>query len=106
MKLNILGTEYDFSEATVKEDVSLHDNNGYCDSYKKQMAVKREYVENVPDCVKDMNNFKRITKRHEIIHAFLFESGMREWAEDEELVDWIALQFPKMLETFKQIEAI
>ncbi|MFD1464645.1 hypothetical protein ACFQ4L_00875 [Lapidilactobacillus mulanensis] len=42
--------------------------------------------------------------RHELIHAFLCESGLAEnsdWAQNEEVVDWIARQFPKLFETFK-----
>jgi hypothetical protein len=45
-------------------------------------------------------------KRHEIIHAFFAESGITEWERDERLVDYMAIQFPKMLEAFKQVEAI
>ena len=46
------------------------------------------------------------TLRHEIIHAFLNESGLHfntqvvvdgnGWATNEEMVDWIAIQFPKI----------
>ena len=33
--------------------------------------------------------------RHELVHAFLFESGLsvNSWADNEEIVDWIAIQF-------------
>lgn len=47
--------------------------------------------------------------RHEIIHAFLFESGLSEnfthpeYGHDETYVDWIASQFPKMCEVFKEV---
>lgn len=37
--------------------------------------------------------------RHELIHAFLGESGLRsdsEWAENEEMVDYFAIQFEKI----------
>ena len=36
----------------------------------------------------------------------MLESGLdscNDWAGNEELVDWIARQFPKMLDTFKEI---
>ncbi len=48
-------------------------------------------------------------KRHEIIHAFLFESGLAEnseWAQNEEMVDFFAIQFPKLMEVFKNADAI
>ena len=37
---------------------------------------------------------------HEIVHAFLHESGLSsnsEWAMNEEIADWIALQLPKII---------
>lgn len=50
--------------------------------------------------------------RHEIIHAFLFESGLgfnlehRESGHEETLIDWLAIQFPKILEVFKEADCL
>ncbi|HJA90843.1 MAG TPA: hypothetical protein H9948_08655 [Candidatus Jeotgalibaca merdavium] len=47
--------------------------------------------------------------RHELIHVFLFESGLGEnsqWAQNEEMVDWFARQFPKLLKAFQAVSAI
>jgi hypothetical protein len=51
--------------------------------------------------------------RHEILHAFLYESGLREnsnkvyaWAENEEMVDWIAIQFPKIEKIYKELNIL
>jgi len=106
MKLDILGTVYDYQETTEKEDTRLCEADGYCDSYAKKIVVKNEYIENAPDSIQDFDELKRNVKRHECIHSFMFESGNREWAEDEKLIDWIAWQFPKMLKVFNEIEAI
>lgn len=48
--------------------------------------------------------------RHEIVHAYLNESGLKfnsgvtgdAWARNEEMVDWIAIQGPKIMETWKE----
>lgn len=48
--------------------------------------------------------------RHEIVHAYLNESGLKvnagvtgcSWAHNEEMVDWIAIQGPKIMETWKE----
>lgn len=48
--------------------------------------------------------YMKATLRHEIIHAFLFESGLQTcaftiegpWAENEEMIDWFANMIPKM----------
>lgn len=56
-----------------------------------------------------IEEFEKKVLRHEIVHAFLFESGIdssSEWARNEEIVDWIALQFPKLLDAFKETECI
>jgi hypothetical protein len=55
----------------------------------------------------------KATLRHEIIHAFLHESGLSgssvtdvPWAVNEEMVDWFAIQFPKMIKVFEQLDCI
>lgn len=51
--------------------------------------------------------------RHEIVHAFLEESGLGCnssetdcWARNEEMVDWIALQGPKFYKVWEQLDII
>jgi len=53
------------------------------------------------------------TLRHEIVHAFLFECGLSacsgyadHWAKNEEMVDWIAIQGPKIHEAWKKAGAL
>lgn len=54
------------------------------------------------------------TLRHEIIHAFLNESGLSDsasipsgaWAKHEEMVDWFAIQTPKIFAVFMQLGLI
>jgi hypothetical protein len=36
----------------------------------------------------------------------LYESGMIQWFNDENLVDWISTMFPKLLDIFKAAETI
>lgn len=40
--------------------------------------------------------------RHEIVHAFFGESGLKDYMHDETLVDWIAAQLPKMVKVMAQ----
>ena len=106
MKINILGTEYDYNITTDKEDLALCNKNGYCDGYGKIIAIEHNYNEKHPDSIKNFDSFKEIVKRHEIIHAYFHESGMTNEAENELMVEWIARQFPKLLKTFQEVEAI
>ena len=53
--------------------------------------------------------------RHEILHSFLFESGLDAnsfkdsddsglaWALNEEMVDWFAIQSPKIFAVYKEL---
>ena len=45
--------------------------------------------------------------RHELVHAMLYECGLdSSWAENEEVTDWIAIQFNKIMGVFKAVDAI
>lgn len=107
MKVNILGTEYTIKECKVDEDNYLNDCDGYCDKSSKTIVVcdRRENSE-----LSDWEWYKKKVMRHEIIHAFLFESGLAEnwehsykFGHDETVVDWIAMQFPKILEVYRKV---
>lgn len=96
MQIDILGTEYTFLTKTKYEDVSLEIMDGYCKPYEKLIIVeKNEDVE-----------FRNRVTRHEIIHAYLFESGLQELTNNEILVDWLAIQFPKLSKTFNELERL
>lgn len=100
MKVNVLGTEYEIVEVDQSSDPMLKDNAGYCDgSVKKITLDNMESEKKEINSVKNMDLFKRDTMRHELVHAFMNESGLTSecrW-NSEEMVDWVALQFPKMM---------
>ena len=56
--------------------------------------------------------YQRKVLRHEIIHAFMFESGLGEnfshpeHGHDETMVDWIAFQFEDIYEVFEKLGLI
>lgn len=109
MKVNILGAEYTILEQSDSENSKLIDCDGYCDKTSKTIVVSTKSA----NCdLEDYAVYQKKVKRHEIIHAFLFESGLHEnwkhdtWGHDETYVDWIAVQFPKLLEVFKAADAL
>ena len=106
-KINVLGTEYKLMESTEAEDESLKGNDGYCDTTTKECVVDK-MNQNETNSKKNLPAYKKAVKRHELIHAFLYESGLEacSWAQNEEMVDWIAIQFPKMLKAFEEAECI
>ena len=51
--------------------------------------------------------------RHEIVHAYLCESGLEHcslgedsWATNEEMVDWMAIQGPKLYKAWEEAGAL
>lgn len=108
--VSILGTEYDVLVRSVEEDPKLEQCVGYCEQYSKKIVLNdMAGAEKDVMVVENMEEFKKKVLRHEIIHAFFGESGLRscsEYAEDEELVDWIAIQFPKILKAFNEVGAL
>lgn len=113
MKVKILGTDYNITykdDDVVCEDMDCAPGEcgGYCNEFSQVIIVA-----NLNLC-KDNEATKKILRernlRHEIIHAFLNESGLSNnsnniccWAKNEEMVDWIAIQFPKILKVFKEV---
>lgn len=103
--MDILGTNYTIindNECLLQES-----RDGSCDIYAKIINVKSE-DKMLIDTIDEDSKRKRHQEvmRHEIIHAFLFESGLDSYTENEELVDWIAIQFPKMIKAMKEVKSL
>lgn len=109
-KVNILGTQYEIQYLTSKDDERLEKVDGYCDFYSKLIVVCNEENGNIHD----YKAYFRKVLRHEIVHAFLYESGLAEnsqcyenaWAYNEEMVDWIAIQGEKIHKAWEEAGAL
>ena len=109
-KISILGTEY-----TILFDVSPEEMPEGADGCMDQTirTIKIAPIEKDRDTVQDIDSYKKKVLRHEIVHAFLYESGLWSnsgssdcWGQDETITDWIAIQSPKLFETFRQAGCI
>lgn len=116
--VNILGTEYRLiiKKYDQEEAFSRRSIDGFCDGYTKEIVVcdmttyKGWEHESEETCaIAQME-----TIRHEIVHAFLNESGLCDnsnlidgpWAKNEEMVDWIARQIEKIYKACSEADAI
>lgn len=106
MILDILGTKYNFIMSNPQKDLNLEDSAGYHNQYKKTIVIDEFYVPSKANGTAEIEIEIKKVKRHEIIHAFFSESGMSEWSDNEDLVDWIAWQFPKMIKAFEKVDAL
>ena len=105
MKVNILGTDYEIIEQTEQDNPKLVNANGICEIYAKKIVIRKLPL-NDPDAYENIGAFRERVIRHEIVHAFLAESGLIsncDYATNEELVDWIAIQFPKIAKAFEEV---
>ena len=110
MKANVLGTDYTIVLVTDAVDKRLAYIDGFCDDTTKEIYVDN-YEAHQDEPHKKSNLDVQIKKniRHELVHAFLFESGLAEnspWAQNEELVDWIAIQGPKLRKAWQEAGAV
>ena len=110
MKINILGSEWEIIETTDSEHPELENSDGWCGTYVRKILVESNLFADSPKT--DLSEqAKPIRKkdllRHEIIHAFVRESGAQHSILDNEFcVHWIALMFPKMLKLFEETGAL
>lgn len=111
LKINILGINYEILFKNEQQEIRLKENWGFTDFHTKQIFIREDIQKETKDSCKNLYDFYKKVLRHEILHAFLYESGLREnsfkpyaWAENEEMIDWFAIQFPKILNAYKELK--
>lgn len=93
-KINILGQEYIIKYENTRTDEILKEADGECRWYKKEIVIDDEL---------EPKEHKDFIIRHEILHAFLAESGLRRYREDEDIINWIAWNFNKLQKVFNEV---
>lgn len=118
MFVDVLGTKYAIEKRSYEADPYFKEAgcDGYCDFNTKIIVVCK--MDTYPG-----NNYTRAgyfetgeqeILRHEITHAFLYESGLDgnamphygAWALNEEMIDWFAIQGPKIYDAWVKAKAI
>jgi hypothetical protein len=104
-KVNVLGVNYTIEFKTEKEYLALRTCDAFCDTTVKKIIIKK--IERDENTIEDLNEYYKKVIRHELIHAFIYESGLDEnstWATNEEMVAWISIQFDKLNNAFAKVE--
>lgn len=115
----ILGTPWEIKIKAYSEDpyFKKYNSSGYCSSLEHLIVVCDSsswpgYQEESDEL---LNNDMKLTLRHEITHAFLYESGLADnsavlagegWAKNEEMVDWFARQGVKIFMAWKKANCV
>ena len=116
-KINVLGQIYKVFVKKYKDDEKFEKLNiiGYCNYYKKEIIIcdvktHPNFIDETIECCDKKQNE---ILRHEVVHSFLDESGLiysslgcESWATNEEMIDWIAIQFPKIYRIFKELNCL
>lgn len=112
-KVNILGTEYDIKFGNEEKYPSLEGIDGYCDSSTKEIVVDdMRKSEGQVGSKGNLKDYQKTCLRHEIIHAFMEESGLSGNFEhktigiEETTVDWFAIQSPKIFKVFTELDLL
>ena len=118
MTVNVLGTEYSIETVKYDKDPFFKETN----TCAYHTGILRKIVlcdlNTIPGFEDEGHDYVEAqTKqalRHEIVHAFLYESGLDDngaipqisWAKNEEMVDWIALQGTKLYKAWQEAGAL
>ena len=116
-KINVLGTTYKITVQNISDNKMMQEHQwcGMCCKSSKIIIIAdfddTDYFDFSTEEEKDY--YAKTTIRHEIIHAFLKESGLDEnslptekWSLNEEMIDWIAIQLPKILKVLLELKCI
>ena len=103
--VNILGTEYTIEPRELKDE----DIDGFTDNTSKLIVIRADNANSVGD----FEYLQKKQLRHEIIHAFMSESGLQfnwqhieQFGHDETTVDWFAIQSPKIFKVFQELDIL
>lgn len=117
IKVNILGKEYTIEKHTYQDDHELEELGGFCRYIVPEIVIGDLRTHpSIGNSEKSevLEAMEKETIRHEIIHAFLNESGIGQnafvsdipWTQNEEMIDWFALQMPKIFKVCEEIGCI
>lgn len=106
LKVNVLGQDYTIVFKRPEQESRLQEMDGFCD-WTIKCIVLNALMEGT---LSDMKEYRNKVLRHEIIHAFLLESGLHEcsgeceaWAANETMVDWFARQGEKIYKAWRSV---
>lgn len=111
-KINILGSEWSVKFGNEETYPNLTNVDGYTDLSIREIVVDdMKASQGQIEAKADLKSYQKQVVRHEIIHAFLLESGLDSnsnsagsWAVNEEMVDWFAIQSPKIFKVFNEYD--
>lgn len=114
MMVNVLGADWKIRFGNADNFPALKENAGYADSSVREIIVDDlSGSGDDPLNKKDVCALQKQVIRRELIHAFLAESGLdgngfsaEHWEHNEEMIDWFAIQSPKIFKVFCELDLL
>jgi len=108
LKVNILGQEYEIKKQSEIENPKLKTRraNGLAELYSKELIISTEASIEDEETYSNLADYEKKVIRHEIVHAFFHESGLNDYCHDEQLVDWLAVQIPKIKKAMESVDCL
>lgn len=107
--VQVLGNDYTIYYGDATQYPVLTDLDGACDTSTRSIFIDSCSTASSSNEAKgNLQVHKQHITRHELIHAFLYESGLDAcvpWVT-EEMVDWLAIQSPKLFKLFQDTRCI
>ena len=118
MTVNILGTPYEIVVQNYKDNPEFEEIGAcaFCVPMTKELQIcdMKTYPGWADKSQKEIEYRQKLNLRHEIVHAFFYESGLWDgaynydgnWSMNEEMVDWIAIQGEKIYKAWQEADAL
>lgn len=117
-KVNVLGTEYSIEYKDYDDDPAFAKLgiDGYCEHGTHKIVIGDLHT--FPGWEDETDEFieanMKYTLRHELCHSILSESGIQgsehiydgPWSKNEEMIDYWAIQGPKLYKIWKEAGAL
>jgi len=87
--VEILGESYKLIESSAQR-FDKFEADGFCEWWAKEIHIKSDIGCECEDTMFNLKDYRNGVITHEVVHAFLFASGMKDYELDEVLVEWIA----------------
>lgn len=98
-----MGTDISIAYKTQDEDAKLYSCDGYADPTTNSIVVRDYEKCKDPMMMEKPEVYINKVVRHECIHHFFSQCGLDHLSDNEEIVDWIAIQFPKIFKAFSEL---
>lgn len=103
MKFKVLDETYTLKYQSDAENYKLRNANGITELYSKEIILDPGDTFSSIESINCVELYWERVLRHELIHAFFHELGLRSYCDDEFLVEVLAQKFPALDNILSQV---